>query len=103
MENELKKYRLGNQPEKYELKEEYLGWTPIISGWEHLLFERTKNKSLVITDPKSKYKKTLFLHHFIIKDAFPLSFFGEERSKNWSHFAIVSENKDSEKFVIPLY
>jgi hypothetical protein len=99
-----KKYRLGNQPEEYELSEDYLGWLPEgDKTWEDLSFESVKNTELTLANPAEKDKKTIFLHHCIIKDAFPLSFFGEERSEKWGIFAIVSETQTSEKFIIPLY
>jgi len=97
------RYRLGNQPEEYVLKEDYLGWTPEHGDWMQLCIDGIKKTKLAIVNPKDSSKKVLFLHHFIIKDAFPLSFFGEERAMNWSHFAIVSEDETSEKFVIPLH
>ncbi len=100
----MKKYRLGNQSKEYELREDYLGWLPK-SGetWEDLTFKNVKNTELTIVNPADKAKKTIFLHHSIIKDAFPMSFYREERSERWNVFAIVSETKTSEKFIIPLY
>ena len=100
----MKKYRLGNQTEEYELKENYLGWFPE-SGetWEDLAFEYVKNTELTIVNSADRAKKIIFLHHFIIKDAFPMSFYAEERSREWNLFAIVSDSETSEKFVIPLY
>lgn len=112
--HEIKKYRLGNQSGEYELREDYLGWIPeYYENWDDLVLKFIKNVTVSIFNPvpvilisennKSKQaKKTLFLHHFIIKDAFPMSFYGEERSKEWNHFAIVSETVTSEKFIIPL-
>ncbi|MCX6794861.1 MAG: hypothetical protein NTY31_02665 [Candidatus Falkowbacteria bacterium] len=99
----MKKYCLGNQPEEYELREDYLGWLPENDeDWGDLCLEFIKNTELIIVNPQ-KTKKTLFFHNFIIKDAFPMSFYGEERSKKWNNFAIVSETETSEKFIIPLY
>lgn len=106
-----KKYRLGNKPEEYELVTKYLGWFPEDNNsWEHLFFpfiplsSEIKNKEIVIVSPNKTDKATIILHHQIIKDAFPLSFFGEERSKNWHHFCIVSTKENSnEKFIIPLH
>lgn len=97
------KYCLGNQPEKYALREDYLGWVPEDADWQELCIQRIQNTLLTIVSPKDGRKKELFLHHFIIKDAFPLSFFGEERAENWWNFAIVSDNETSEKFIIPLH
>jgi len=97
------KYRLGNQPEEYELKEDYLDWNPVGKDWVWLCMQRIENEEVTITNTSDGSKKILFLHHFIIKDAFPLSFFGETRAINWTHFAIVSYNETSEKFIIPLY
>lgn len=114
--HEIKKYRLDNQPQEYELREDYLGWLPAhYENWDDLVLKFTKNVMVssifnpapvvLISEPKKqrKAKKALFLHHFIIKDAFPMSFYGEERSKEWNRFAIVSETQTSGKFIIPLY
>lgn len=100
---EEKKYCLGNQPEEYELKEDYLGWTPENEDWQQFCMRRVENAELTIVNPDDGNKKKLFLHHFIIQDAFPLSFFGEERALNWFQFAIVSHDETSEKFIIPLH
>ena len=100
---EIKKYRLGNQPEEYELREDYLGWIPKnYDDWWFLSYQRIKNKKLTIINPKDQAEKGLFLHHCIIKDAFPMSFYREERADEWNHFAIVSETETSEKFIIPI-
>ena len=100
---EEQKYRLGNQPEEYALKEDYLGWIPKGADWLKLRFELTRNTSLTIINPENGEEKTLFLHHFIINDAFPLSFWGEERANDWDSFAIVSDDVTSEQFIIPLH
>lgn len=112
--HEIKKYRL--QSGEYELREDYLGWFPAhYENWEDLVIKFTKNVMVssifnpapivLISEPETprKVKKALFLHRFIIKDAFPMSFYGEERSKEWNSFAIVSETQTSEKFIIPLH
>ena len=100
----MKKYHLGNQPEEYELRENYGGWSPVgEKTWDDLTFEYVNNTELTLVNPANKDQKTIFLHHFIIKDAFPMSFFGEERSERWSFFAIISDTETSEKFIIPLY
>lgn len=96
-------YQLGNQAEEYELKEDYLGWTPESEDWQQVCMRRIDNVELTIINPDGGSKKKLFLHRFIIKDAFPLSFFGEKRALNWFQFAIVSYNETSEKFIIPLH
>jgi hypothetical protein len=103
MKKKIRKYRLGNQPKEYELRDNYLGWTPQDEDWEILFLQFVKNTELTIANPVNHDKKTLFLHHFIIKDAFPMEFFVEERTREWSHFAIVSETASSEKFIIPLH
>jgi hypothetical protein len=105
MSQERKKYRLGNQPEEYDLEENYLGWTPQEGNWEKIYAQGHNTNSAEVISIFSKNKEfvTLFFHDFIIKDAFPLSFFAEKRSSNWTHFAIVSRNKTSEKFIIPLH
>lgn len=103
MRREIKKYRLGSQSEEYELREDYLGWTPKNEDWMNLCSRFAKNEDLTIVNPDGKSEKTVFLHQIVIKDAFPLSFFREKRAENWNHFAIVSKNKISEKFIIPLH
>lgn len=103
MEKTVKKYRLGNQPEEYELKEVYLGWIPENDDWFRLCLYHESNRKLKIINPKKEGEsQTLFLHKFITKDAFPLSFFGEKRASEWCDFAIVSDDENSEKFIIPL-
>ncbi|EKD24140.1 MAG: hypothetical protein ACD_81C00098G0003 [uncultured bacterium] len=97
-------YRLGNQPQEYELKEDFLGWVPKgEKDWQLVYAQDIRRTELTIVNPNGGGEKILFLHHFIIRDAFPLSFFGEERARNWWSFAIVSENEVSEKFIIPLH
>ncbi|MEI6835682.1 MAG: hypothetical protein WCK59_02515 [Candidatus Falkowbacteria bacterium] len=98
----VKKYRLGNQPQEYELREDYLDYLPVsFESWEDFASCRPKNVAFSIFSPNGIIK-SLFFHRFIIKDAFPLSFFGEERSENWNRFAVVSETETSAKFIIPL-
>lgn len=106
---ETKKYRLGNQDKKYELITMYLGWLP--EGykdwhdwvWDNYYSKKT-NFELIIVNPNKKEKVTLIMDHLIVKDAFPLSFFGEERAKAWYRFYIVSLPEEStDQFIIPLY
>lgn len=100
----MKKYRLGNQSEEYELRENYLGWIPEGGkNWENITFKNVKNTELTIINPDNQRKEIIFLHSSITKEAFPMNFFGEERSDKFSVFAIISETKTSEKFIIPLY
>lgn len=105
-----KKYRLGNQPQEYELVTKYLGWFPEgKTSWEHLFypfvsFKEEDNQKVVIVSPDKKEKATIILDHKIIKDAFPMSFLTEERAKNWRGFCIVSTIENpNEKFIIPLH
>lgn len=100
----MKKYRLGNQSTEYELREDYLGWLPQdYREWEHMFLDFIKNVKVTIVNPENGDQRDIFLHHFIIKDAFPIEFFGEERSQNWGVFAIVSDGETSEPFIIPVY
>jgi len=101
----MQKYRLGNQPEEYELREDYLNWILESDKEEDdlLLNFNKKKKFITLFNPKKFEKQTLYLHQVFIKDAFPMSFFAEERFANWSRFAIVSKFKKSEKFIIPLH
>ena len=105
MEEKVKKYRLGNQSQEYELREDYLGWLPeFIENWDSLISQIKKDVAFNIFNTKEITEtKTLVFHQCIIKDAFPKSFYGEERAEKWSNFAIVSETLTSEKFIIPLY
>lgn len=97
------KYRLGNQPEEYVLREDYLGWAPENKSWMQLCANGINKTEFTIANPKDAEKKVLFLHCIIFKSAFPLYFFGEKRAIDWTHFAIVSNNETSEKFIIPLH
>ena len=102
-----KKYRLGNQPEEYELNTNYLGWTPkSFTEWQDWIWERgsVRKSELIITSPDKSQEVDLVMHQVIIKDAFPLAFFGEERAKPWHRFCIVSlESDTSDEFIIPLH
>ncbi|MBN2884503.1 hypothetical protein JXE04_01110 [Patescibacteria group bacterium] len=98
----MKKYRLGNQPEEYELREDYIGFVPENVCWGDLIFDFIKNVKLNIFHNSSGEKRVIFLHNFIIKDAFPMSFYSEERASLWNDFAIISETETSEKFIIPV-
>jgi len=107
---EDKKYRLGNQSREYELITKYLGWLPEgISDWHDWVWETyfkssTSGTELTIVSPDQKQKVTLKMKQFIIKDAFPLSFYGEERAQGWHRFYIVSLLETPlELFIIPLH
>lgn len=117
---EIKKYRLGNKPEEYELVTKYLGWLPEnFSSWNDwvsaenrqkskiLLIERLNTeepKPLTIFSADKKESVTLLMDHSLIKDAFPMDFFGEERSKDWSLFYKVSTEENPKiQFLIPLH
>jgi hypothetical protein len=99
---EIKKYRIGTHSKEYELRENCIGWIPEDQDWKSLRFNHVNNVALIIANPINNKKKSLFLHYFILKDAFPFSFFGEKRSEKWFNFAIVSDNKSSGKFIIPV-
>ncbi len=105
------KYRLGNQSTEYELITTYLGWIPNgYIDWEDFA---TKNmfklsserpREITLTSPDQKEKVELLMDHALVKDAFPLSFFGEERAENWWRFYKVSTKRDPRtQFVIPLH
>jgi hypothetical protein len=110
--NEPRRYRLGNQSEEYEVSENYLGWKPDgFQDWYDAITEDDGvNRSpcpfiLNLASPDGSQTVWIIVHQPLTKDAFPLNFFGEERAKDWSHFAIVSlfEGKPWELFVIPLH
>ena len=114
------KYRLGNQPEEYELVTKYLGWIPDgFPDWQSWIRSEDEKKyakelheilkdqppvQLIIVSPDKKEKVTLLMDHQVSKDAFPLSFYGEKRAEKWWQFYIVAlQEKPDEKFIIPLY
>lgn len=102
-----KKYQLGNQPEEYGLITKYLKWLPEgKKDWDHLFFPFSlkKETEVIIVDPEEKEKVIIIMHQEIIKDAFPMYFFGEERANNWHRFCIVSTKENpSERFIIPMH
>lgn len=108
---DVKKYRLGNQPEEYELVIDYLGWLPEneknwdIISYPLLSSSDIKGKEIIIVNPKNYNEKViLIISHIIIKEAFPMSFYSEKRAENWSSFCIVSKKDNPfEKFIIPLH
>lgn len=108
--SQAKKYRLGNQPEEYELSEEYLGWVPEgCNSWKAFHdklfpYSLTNPETVTLVGPDKQEKVTLTLHHYLMKEAFPLSFYGEERAKDWWNFLMVSKRDTPEKkFVIPMH
>lgn len=111
MNTEVKKYRLGNQPEEYELSGKYLDWKiEGFSGWlefhgKFSLSSREERPStLTLVSPDEKEKVALNLYHWLNRDAFPMSLYREERAKDWWIFLKVSVKDGSgEKFVIPMY
>ncbi|AHB41394.1 hypothetical protein P148_SR1C00001G0603 [candidate division SR1 bacterium RAAC1_SR1_1] len=104
--NKNKTYRLGNQSKEYRLSEDFLGFVPEgftnWDSWNDILGEKKYPCDLFLV--KGEEKISFFLKTIIIKDAFPMSFFSEERAKDWNMFAICSlaGNKD-EEFIIPLF
>lgn len=111
MTDEIKRYRLGNQPELYELSVNHLGWTPVgFKTWDDLLFDEDDmgRRSLPIVcklrDASGEHEVAVILHQWLSKDAFPLHFFGEDRFENWHRFVKVSyENEPLTLFVIPMH
>lgn len=105
----VKKYRLGNQPEEYELVTAYLGWLPSgYASWKEwdmsFLWEKKPPKEITLHSPDKKEEVSLFLIQALSKDAFPLEFFSEERAKNWWHFyKVATKENPAVEFVIPLH
>jgi hypothetical protein len=107
----VKKYRLGNQPEEYEFSEEYLKWRlEGYSDWKELcdkfllLDKKGRPATITLVSPDGKKKVTLNLFQILSKDAFPLSFHGEERAKNWWIFLKVSaSDRPEEMFIVPVH
>lgn len=108
-----KKYRLGNQPEEYELVTAYLGYLPEgLKDWFAHAFltpliadYSKKEQEIVIVNPENPEEKiALVFRQVISRAAFPLEFYGEERAMQWNHFGIVAKkDKPSEHFIIPLH
>jgi len=103
-----KKYRLGNQNERYELETNYIGWFPDgENDWNNFLnplnVSESKNKEITLVNSTKTEKIILEMHQTIIKDAFPMEFFIEERAKDWHRFCIVCKKNNMEKFIIPLH
>lgn len=113
-----KKYRLGNQSEEYELKTDYLGWTPEgVESWNQWWIEKEDKKyssrtwqigdhdpttSVTLVGPANQ-KVTLLLDHEIIKDAFH-DVYSEDRFKEWWDFYIVADpSTPDQKFIIPMH
>ncbi len=110
MNNITKKYRLGNQSAEYELVTKYLGWVPEKElDWDNVFpffapSSETKGKEVTIINSQKDSRVTLVIDHQIIKDAFPMSFYRENRAENWHRFCIVSiKDTPVEKFIIPLH
>ena len=109
MSSETKKYRLGNPPETCALREEYVGWLPHgYSSWadfqEIWPGPRHDHDTLVLVGVDDQMSVELYPYQIIIKDAFPLEFYGEERAKDWTHFLIVgAADIPDEKFIIPMH
>jgi hypothetical protein len=109
--SEVKKYRLGNQPEEYELKETYLAWKPEgFSGWSEFhdkyawLNRKEWPATITLVSPNGSEKVDLNFHQWLTRDAFPMSLCHDERAKEWWGFLKVSvKDTLAEQFVIPMY
>jgi len=109
--SETKKYCLENQHEEYELSEKYLGWTPEgFSNWEVFHNEyslcdwKTRPEHITLVSPDGGKRIVFNLYQYLMKAAFPLSFFAEDRAKNWWNFLLLSEKKSpNAKFILPMY
>ncbi len=114
-----KKYHLGNQPQEYELVTKYLGHHPdSYENWrtwndeqedkilnaKHDEWPSISGIKLSLISNKNELSANLIIHQRLIKDAFPLPFYGEERARDWTHFLIVSTQENpEEKFIIPMH
>jgi hypothetical protein len=115
----VKKYRIGNQPEEYELVTKYLGWNPAetadwdtwcdmqVTGTLFPTSDKCKDSSdstVILVSPDKKEQVVFHLHTAITKDAFPFKFFREEVSLHWHRFLIVSRKQNpEEKCIIPMH
>lgn len=99
------KYRLGNQNQEYQLLDWFTGFLPegfpSWDSWNNILGEKKYPCTMVLV--KDQERLEVFFKQIIIKDAFPISFFSEERTENWNMFGICSFGENSEEFIIPLY
>ena len=101
-----KMYRLGNQEKQYPLLDSFIGFYPEgfpnWENWDNILGEKKYPCDLLLVRGEEKIK--IFFKKIIVKEAFSMDFFVEERAKDWTLFAICSlvESRD-EEFIIPLY
>jgi hypothetical protein len=100
-----KKYRLGNQDKEYQLLDSFIGFIPEgfpnWDEWNNILGK--KKYPCNVTLVKGNEKTNVFFKQIIIKDAFPMSFFGEKRANDWRLFGICAYKEGEEEFIIPLY
>lgn len=100
-----KRYRLGNQPTEYELITDFLRYNPLENTWDEIFDPLLINnyKDMVITLSLDSHSVKIILHQQIIKDAFPMSVYSEERFDDWNTFCIVSYVSDPDAlFIIPI-
>ncbi len=109
--NEPLRYRTGNQPEEYEIRETYLGWQPTVFGeWyaatvmEDGITRRKRPFTVPVSSPDGQQTVHIIVHQTFVRSAFREEFLHEEKTLNWDWFAIVSlEKKPEERFIIPLH
>ena len=107
--SETKKYRLGNQSKEYELVTQYLGWSPEDMSWDdwcdlRLFSDSSEIIPLTIWNPAKTENVELVMIQALVKDAFPMSFYGEDRAINWRRFyKVTTRDNPNVEFVIPLH
>lgn len=107
----MAKYRFVNQTVEYELLDKYLGWFPKgFADWEGFRHEysscdrESRPKNITLVSPSGKKTVVLNLDKHLTREAFPMSFFGEQRAVLWWHFLLVSKKETPKtKFIIPMH
>lgn len=107
---QVKKYRLGNQPEEYELHEGFVGFKPVdFDKLDHVVYNvETPNWrelpvvcKLVSADGKEEV--SLIVHELLGLEEFPFSYCAAELLEKWKLLLKVAhENNPLKQFMIPL-
>ncbi len=101
----MKKYRIGNRPEEFELVTDYLDYYPLgynsWEDWSNDMFLKLKPKMIQVVGGDTKVV-TFHIESIIIKDAFHMEVYSEERFSKWSEFFVASIEDNEEKVIIPI-
>jgi hypothetical protein len=107
--NEPRRYRLGNQPEVYEVSEDYLGWKPVgFKDWNDTIrdedgcYRGPRPFPINLVNPDGSLTVSIILHIPCTEEALPS--FSRTQAEDWHDFAVVSlEETPLELFIIPLH